>query len=109
MARDRSGCLAYAPLQGETAAARLEAGLRESLSTVVYQRRDGAVLVRSDAILQALIDIGSGWRFLARPARRIPRRWRDGVYDWIAARREKIFSGGACPLPSAEESRRILP
>lgn len=109
MRRDRADLLYFAPLQGETAARRLEADLCDTLSTAVYQRASGEVLVRSDAVLQALIDIGSRWRYLARPALLIPRRWRDGVYNWIAARRKKLFQNGACPLPSAGESRRILP
>lgn len=109
MQRDRPGFLYYAPLQGETATARLGAERRESLSTVVYQRSNGDVLLRSDAVLHALIDIDSSWRFLARPALLIPSSWRDRIYDWIAARRKKFFSKGSCPLPSPEESRQILP
>lgn len=109
MHRDRRHLLHFAPLQGETAARQLESRLRESLSTVVYRRANGETLIRSDAVLQALIDIGSRWRFLARPALRIPRKWRDGIYKWIAARRGKLFSKNICSLPSAEESRNILP
>lgn len=109
MRRDRADYLYFAPLQGETAARRLEADLRDSLATAVYQRASGEILLRSDAVLQALIDIGSRWRFLARPALWVPRRWRDGVYKWIAARREKFFSKGSCPLPSTEGSRQMLP
>jgi len=109
MRRDRSRILFFAPIQGDTAARRLRAELRDSLSTVVYQRPEGEVLLRSDAVLQALIDIGSRWRFFARPALLIPRRWRDGVYDWIAARRKKVFSKDSCPLPSGKESSQILP
>lgn len=109
MRRDRAHLLCFAPLQGETAARQLDADLRDSLSTAVYQRASGEILVRSDAVLQALIDIGSRWRFLARPALRIPRRWRDGIYKWIAARRRQFFPKGTCSLPSTEESRYILP
>lgn len=109
MRRDRSGALYYAPLQGETAARRLNEKLRESLSTIVYRRADGTTLIRSNAVLQALIDTGSRWRFFARPALRVPRRWRDGIYNWIAARRKLFFRKGACPLPSPEERRQLLP
>ncbi len=108
MRRDRSRLLYYAPLQGETAAGRLDASLRQSLSTVVYQRTNGDTLLRSDAILHVLIDIGSGWRLLARPALYLPRAWRDWVYDWVAARRHKFFRKGACRIPSPAESQRIL-
>lgn len=106
---DRSHSLYFAPLQGETAARRVEPKLRQSLSTVVYQRSCGQVLVRSDAVLQALIDIGSRWAIPARAALLIPRSWRDGFYNFIAARRNKFSANDACPLPSAIESEQILP
>ncbi|HKK17068.1 MAG TPA: DUF393 domain-containing protein [Opitutales bacterium] len=109
MRRDRFKLLRFAPLQGETAARRLEESLRESLSTVVYQRTDGETLLRSDAVLQALIDIRSPLRFLARPAFFIPRSWRDAIYNWIARKRNKLFAKGSCPLPSSHNSEQILP
>ena len=109
MRRDRDALLYYAPLQGETAAEQLEAGLRESLATVIYQRASGEILLRSDAVLQALIDINSRWRYLSRLALWIPRSWRDGIYNWIAARRKKFFTKGSCPLPSPAENRQLLP
>ena len=109
MRRDQRGLLYYAPLQGTTAAARLGAELRESLSTVVYQREVGEALVRSDAVLHALIDIGSRWRWLARIALLIPRCWRNGIYNWIAARRKKFFATTSCSLSTSEENRRMLP
>lgn len=109
MRGDRAELLYFAPLQGETAARRLEDGLRDSLSTAVYLRASGDVLIRSDAVLHALIDTGSRWRFLAHPALLIPRSWRDGLYKWIAARREKFFAKSTCPLPSSQESHRMLP
>lgn len=109
MRRDRRGELYFAPLQGETSEKNLPAELRETLSSVVYQRRDGELLLRSDAVLQALIDIGSRWRWLACLALRIPRSWRDGVYSWVAVRRKKFFSKGACPLPKPKEKAQLLP
>lgn len=112
MRRDRWGALYFAPLQGETSAKKLPPELRETLSSVVYQRRDGERMLRSDAVLQALIDIGSRWRWLARLALKIPRSWRDGVYNWVAARRKKFFSKGACPLNTRNNLRgkaQLLP
>ena len=83
--------------------------LRKTLSSVVYQRPDGEILLRSDAVLQALIDIDSRWHWLACLALKIPRSWRDGVYNWVAARRKKFFSMRACPLPSVREKAQLLP
>lgn len=109
MHQDRRGLLYYAPLQGSTAAARLNDQLRASLSTVVYQREDGENLLRSDAVLQVLIDIGSRWRWLARVALTLPRRWRDGCYNWIAARRKQLFGSSVCTISSGGGTQRILP
>ena len=61
--------LYFAPLQGVTAQAILPQQYCESLRTMVYQRVsvDGqpTLLIRSEAVLQALIDTGSAWRHLA--------------------------------------------
>jgi len=107
--QDRRGRLYFAPLQGATAAARLSRELRESLSSAVYQRQNGENLLRSDAVLQVLIDIGSRWRWLARLALKIPRRWRDRCYDWVGARRLQLDRARSCPMPSGRARRRILP
>lgn len=109
MRRDRRGELYFAPIQGETSEKKLPPELRKTLSSVVYQRRDGELLLRSDAVLQALIDIESRWHWLACLALKIPRNWRDGIYDWVAVRRKKFFSKGACLLPSVREKTQLLP
>ncbi len=109
MRRDSDGILFYAPIQGETANDLLDSQLRASLSTVIYRKNNGGTLLRSTAILHALIDIRSNWRFLARPALWIPRTWRDAVYDWVAANRHRFFPQQSCALPRPEESRQLLP
>lgn len=107
--QDRRGRLYFAPLQGATAAARLSRELRESLSSAVYQRENGENVLRSDAVLQVLIDIGSRWHWLARLALKLPRRWRDRCYDWVSARRRQLDKSRPCPMPSGESCQRILP
>lgn len=107
--QDQRGLLYYAPLQGETAAKCLAVDLRQTLSTAVYLQANGEILVRSEAVLHALIDIGSRWRWLACLALKIPRSWRDGVYSWVAVRRKKFFSKGACPLPKPKDKAQLLP
>jgi predicted DCC family thiol-disulfide oxidoreductase YuxK len=109
MRRDKTGSLFYAPLQGRVAADLLDETLRKSLATVVYRPPDGRVLLRSDAVLNALIDIQSRWRFVARLCLAIPRTWRDGLYEWIAARRHRFFPKESCPLPSPEKTEKLLP
>jgi len=107
--RDKQALLFYAPIQGETAERLLDAELRKSVATAVYRSPTGREHLRSDAVLHALIDMRSSWRFLARPALWIPRSWRDGIYNWVADRRHRFFPKNSCALPTPEENRQILP
>ena len=110
---DTSKRLYFAPLQGLTAQAILAPEERQSLQTVIYRRgaADGSVIhwLRSDAVLLALIDTGSNWRYLARLLHYLPRRMRDWCYDRIANKRHKILRTEACPFPSTAAHMRILP
>jgi predicted DCC family thiol-disulfide oxidoreductase YuxK len=112
---DRANALHFAPIQGETAKQYLPPSLREQLSTVIYHRPDssglasGQRLLRSEAILYALIDTGSTWRWTARIARWLPRRWRDVAYNWVARNRHRFFPQGSCALPSPTEQKKLLP
>ncbi len=111
--RDSHQHLYFAPLQGIAAQAILPQQYRESLRTMVYQRvtADGqpTLLVRSDAVLLALIDTGSAWRYLAQIVRLLPLSLRDWVYDRIADNRKIFFKAAACKLPSKDAHARILP
>ena len=111
--RDSHQHLYFAPLQGVTAQAILPLQYRESLRTMVYQRvsADGqpTLLVRSEAVLLALIDTRSGWRHLAQIARLLPLSLRDWAYDRIADNRKIFFKAAACKLVSQAEHARILP
>lgn len=111
--RDSHQHLYFAPLQGIAAQAILPQQYRESLRTMVYQRvtADGqpTLLVRSDAVLLALIDTGSAWRYLAQIVRLLPLSLRDWVYDRIADNRKIFFKSVACKLPSKDAHARILP
>ena len=113
MLRDRMEILRFAPIQGAAAAECLQAPLRETLATAIYYRpgedREPEILLRSEAVLCAVIDIRSHWRWLAYPARWVPTNWRDAVYNWVARNRHKFFSKGACALPNESERKRILP
>ncbi|MFP4673731.1 MAG: thiol-disulfide oxidoreductase DCC family protein [Opitutales bacterium] len=110
---DRQATLCFAPLQGETAKERLPETLRESLSTVVYCRPtptgDPDVLLRSDAILYAMIDTGNCTRCFARAALSLPKNFRDSAYNWIAKNRRFLVPGKACKLPSKRKREQLLP
>ena len=111
---DRHKRICFAPLQGETAQGYLPANLRDAqfLSTVVYRcsNSDGqSLLLRSEAVARALIDVGGLWGFLGRLLRLIPTPMRDWGYNLIAKNRLKFFPNGACALPTEQAHERLLP
>lgn len=111
---DRYESLRFAPLQGETARAYLREELRDAdrLSTVAYlrvERSEEPPFVRSEAVAQALIDLGGAWKWLGRILKLIPLSVRDCAYRWIARHRMKFFPKGACSLPTQTERARLLP
>ena len=97
---DRSGKLfRFAPLQGPTFEARVPAERRAGLpDSVVVLTNDGALLVRSDAFLHVLRQLGGGWRVLAAVIGVIPRALHDAAYDFIAR-----------ALPRLRHPRRFVP
>jgi predicted DCC family thiol-disulfide oxidoreductase YuxK len=119
---DRRNVLAFAPLQGQTAARLAErhgfplagrgddpAGLR----TIVYVRKFGLkherAHLRSDAVLRILGDVGGPW-VLFGALRLVPRLLRDPVYDWVARNRYRWFGKlDRCPLPPPDQRARFLP
>ena len=85
--RARARRLWFAPLQGATAQAYLrERGLpTEDFETAVYvpawRERPREFLVRNDAVLAVLAELGGAWRAV-RVLRVLPRSWRDAAYRW---------------------------
>ena len=69
----------------------------------------GAALVRSDAVLRVLRELGGCWRILG-VFRLLPRPWRDAGYDAFARRRSAVAQrlGLACELPTLETRGRFL-
>lgn len=105
---DRRGALRFAPLQGETARARLPAGLREPLDTVVLEDAAG-LWVRSAAMLRAARLAGGSWGAAAALGCLVPRRLRDAAYDAFAARRGRFARLALHRLPTPAEDPRFLP
>jgi predicted DCC family thiol-disulfide oxidoreductase YuxK len=113
--RDRGERLRFAPLQGPTARELLSRhpAAPDGLSTVLYVRdfggRDERLYLRSDAAAAILEDLGGRYRLLAL-FRFIPRPVRDAAYDWIAARRYRLFGKlDACSLPETDADARFFP
>lgn len=111
IARDRKGVFRFAPLQGETAAARFGSqGPHSTDAPPTVLLAEGSVLkARSDATLRILAGLGGPWR-LAGLLLLVPRTLRDGAYDFVAARRYRWFGKKeSCRLPTPEERGRFLP
>ncbi len=110
LAEDPTGVtFRYAPLQGPTFAARVEASTRKGLpDSLVVRAPDGRLLLRSDAVGHILQALGGAWRVLGHLLLLLPRWLRDGAYGAIASLRKRIFRkpAGSCPvLPPHLRSR----
>ena len=114
MARDRNGRLAYAPLQGTTAAPILarHAALPPDLDSIVFVQQHASgerVTWHTEALLRIASELPWPWRALAS-ARIVPSLIRDAMYRAFARSRYRLFGRiDQCRLPSEEEAARILP
>ena len=109
MSRDKRKRYRFAPLQSETGGRLLaEAGVEAPpLSTMVLITGDRAFL-RSSAALRIAAGLGGLWR-LAGAFLLIPPFLRDAVYNFIAARRHRLFPGQeACEILSEQDRKRFL-
>lgn len=110
LARDADGSrFRFAPLGGETFLANIPEETRRLLpDSLVLQREDGTLLLRSDAALYAMSRLSRFWRFLAFLLRWWPKPLRDAGYDLVARWRARLFArpDNSCPiLPPALRSR----
>ncbi|HXN73271.1 MAG TPA: DCC1-like thiol-disulfide oxidoreductase family protein [Candidatus Acidoferrales bacterium] len=110
---DRSGgTFRFAPLQGETFQSRLPAERRADLpDTFVVLKRDGTLLMRSNASLYILERLGGGWKIFAKVLGVIPRGLRDLVYDSVARIRYRLFGrrDNLCPVVPPDLQARFDP
>ncbi len=108
MAKDRAASLRFAPLQGETALARLGPAAVQALDTLYFCDRTG-VYQRSAAALRIAAYLPAPWSWLAW-LRIIPRLIRDFCYDAVAKRRKLLMGDHAtCGLLGADQRARFLP
>ena len=105
---DKNKRLRYAPLQGETAAERLDAETLANLNTLVFWK-DQQKHIRSSAVVRILWAVGGGWAFLGWLLWIIPKPLRDLGYILVSKNRYRMFGKKeTCRMPTAEERERIL-
>jgi len=111
LARDRSGELRFAPLQGETAREFVPAGETYQTIVLVERRDDGEIVVheRSRAILHLFSYLGGFWRCVSW-FRILPACLTDLPYRLIARIRYRIWGRlDACRIIPPAQSDRFLP
>jgi predicted DCC family thiol-disulfide oxidoreductase YuxK len=96
----------FAPLQGETAQARIPQ-FSSDLNTVVLLDESG-ISTESDAIIKLLQGLGGPLR-LAVIFKLVPKFLRDRMYRYVAKNRYRWFGAHeSCRLPTKEERHRLL-
>lgn len=112
LSHDREQRFRFAPLQGRTFLSQVPEIVRSRLpDTLVVSPGDGRFLLRSDGLLYVLDSLGGPWRALGRVGAWLPRRFRDSIYDAVAARRARFFATPilGCPVVEPELRRRFDP
>ncbi len=108
--RDPTGTrFRFAPLQGPTFQKLVPAFYRATLpDTIVLRTSEAELLVRSDAFIHILRQLGGPWMPLATVLNLVPRFLRDGIYDFVAGIRHRLFARptDTCPvLPPDQRAR----
>lgn len=108
MAKDRAKSLRYAPLQGETALARLGPAAAKALDTLYFCDQTGTYS-RSSAALRIAAYLPAPWSLLSW-LRIIPRPLRDFCYNAVAKRRKLLLGEHTtCGLLKPDERALFLP
>lgn len=111
LAEERSGTLRYAPLQGAHFRASVPESLRTALpDSLIFRTEDGALHVRSDAVIRVMRNLGGLWSGAALLLRLVPRPLRDAAYDVVGALRYRVFGRApeACPLVTPQLRKRMV-
>lgn len=107
--------LRFAPLAGPTyqacLARQVELDPGSLPDSIVLEREDGRLLVRSAAALEVASRLGGFWRLLALAAGLLPARLLDAAYDGIARIRKSLFAApeDACPILPPDLRARFDP
>jgi predicted DCC family thiol-disulfide oxidoreductase YuxK len=111
--RDANGELfRFAPLQGETFGREVVKANRPVLpDSVVVKTVEGHLLVRSEAIVFVLRQLGRPWRVAAAVIGLVPSRVLDLAYRAVARWRNRLFPrpAGLCPVVPEHWRSRFAP
>ena len=111
LAEDREGTFRFAPLDSESFRRTVSEEQRRALpDSLVLRTPDGALRVRSEAVLEAGLRLGGLWRVVAELLRWVPASLRDRAYDFVASIRHRLFRSPAeaCPIVPAALRPRFL-
>ena len=113
LARDPEGSrFRFAALGGDTFRRTVAEPARAALpDSIVVLAPDGALLMRSGAVIHVLERIGGPWRLLGLLLRVVRRGIRDAGYDGVARLRHQLFRKPAdvCPVTPPELRARFEP
>jgi predicted DCC family thiol-disulfide oxidoreductase YuxK len=100
----------FASLDSESYRRRVPEAARRGLpDSIVVLPPDGALLVRSTAVMHVLERVGGPWRILGRLLHLVPRWIRDTGYDGMARVRYLLFKRpvDVCPVTPPELRARF--
>jgi predicted DCC family thiol-disulfide oxidoreductase YuxK len=109
--RDHGAVFRYAPLQGELFQATVPPAERAALpDSIVLHTPEGALLIRSEAVIYVGKRLGGVWGLLAVAAQLVPQVIRDWLYNVVARVRGQLFDRPAdmCPMVPPELRERLL-
>jgi predicted DCC family thiol-disulfide oxidoreductase YuxK len=106
--RDRKKEIYFTSIQGLTAQKYLSEADRNEVNYIQYFRK-GELLVRSNAVLWILRDLGGFWKIFGI-FQYLPRFMRDSVYGFVAKRRYRWHAKkDSCEINPGVGSKNILP
>ena len=100
----------FASLDGEGFRRRVPEAARVGLpDSIVALTPEGALLVRSAAVVHVLTRVGGPWKLVGRLLTLVPRWIRDAGYDGVARVRHLMFKRpvDACPVTPPELRARF--
>lgn len=111
---DKHECLAFAPLQGETASRYLKdlpseyKGVDSLILIENYHSESHKIYIRSKAAFRICWLIGGSWVLIGWLSF-LPAFFFDWAYRLVAKNRHRLFPQTACILPRPDQKHRFLP